>query len=78
MDEKILQIIPAPDDMWIRVDGYGGIFHTRVIGLALVEHADGYRDVQLMDITTGDGCIDLSGSAKIVYSDTCPDDRKED
>ncbi len=73
MDETILQIIPAPADMWVKCSDGQDHFYIRVVCLALVETADGYRSVKLMDVTDGDGQIDfLAGSNTIVYSATDP------
>lgn len=73
MERKILQIVPAPADMWVKCGDSNDTFYTRVVCLALVEDEDGFRDVQLMDVTSGDGLIDLlEGSNVIVYSATDP------
>ena len=64
ISERIIQIIPAPADIWImRKDSKtGGMFQTRVICLALIEDDDGFRRVQTMGITDDGGYIEpLSG-----------------
>lgn len=50
MNEKILQIIPAPADMWATYEDEqtGKISRDRVVCLALVEWADGTRSVEAM------------------------------
>ena len=53
MNEKILQIIPAPADMWAvfegtDADGEKYRYRNRVACLVLVEGRDGSRDVAAM------------------------------
>ena len=60
--DKIVQIIPAPADMWARFkadEGDGGA--CRVVCLALVENGDGCRDVRPMT-ADGDGVIEFAGT----------------
>jgi len=54
---KILQIIPAPSDMWVQNRDGDEYYYTRVVCLALVEWPDGDRTVEIMDISDGDGAI---------------------
>lgn len=64
-DDKILQIIPAPADMlaWYRDEQTGVDFPCRVVCLALMEDCTGGRYVQPMEITQGDGVVDVVGAA---------------
>ncbi len=53
MNEKILQIIPAPADMWavfegIDADDNGYRYRERVACLALIEWQDGTREAAAM------------------------------
>lgn len=64
MNETILQIIPAPSDMWVEEKEDGSIYKSRVVCLALIEGeeestGEKYRYVAPMDITPGDGVIDI-------------------
>ena len=64
MNETILQIIPAPSDMWVEEKEDGIVYKSRVVCLALIEGeeeptGEKYRYVAPMDITTGDGAIDI-------------------
>ena len=64
MNETILQIIPAPSDMWVEEKEDGGIYKSRVVCLALIEGeeestGEKYRYVAPMDITPGDVVIDI-------------------
>lgn len=58
--DKIIQVIPAPADMWARfkADGNNGGGACRVVCLALVEDGSGCRDVRPM-IADGDGVIEF-------------------
>lgn len=62
--QKILQIIPAPADMlaMFRDDDTGTAYPSRVVCLALMEDADGYRCVTAMT-ADADGVIDDAGEA---------------
>ena len=62
MDYKILQIMPAPDNMHTVYEDKGDKFKNKVVCLALIEYDDGEREVVPMDITTGDGLIGRIGS----------------
>ena len=77
-ESRIIQIIPAPADMWVKgTDSETGeTFHTRVICLALMEDTDGFRYVRAMDITEGDGYIEPISERKamIVWSAKHPDE----
>lgn len=64
MNETILQIIPAPSDMWVEEKEDGIVYKSRVVCLALIEGeeeltGEKYRYVAPMDITPGDGDIDI-------------------
>ena len=75
--EKIVQIIPAPADMWVKNEDNGDVFYTRVACLALVEEPDGYRYISAADITPADGCIELIGrSYEVTYSTTDPNNNE--
>lgn len=49
MNNKILQIIPAPVGMCARYEDENGMFTTPIVCLALFEE-DGYRYVEPMDM----------------------------
>ena len=54
MNETILQIIPAPSDMWVEEKEDGSIYKSRVVCLALIEGeeestGEKYRYVAPMD-----------------------------
>ena len=58
MNEKILQIIPAPADMWATYeDENGEAKRDRVACLALIESEDGFRDIYPM-VQIDPGCFD--------------------
>ncbi|WP_145430639.1 hypothetical protein [Staphylococcus haemolyticus] len=61
MNNKIIQILNTNKNMAAQYDsGDGNIFECPVVCLALVENNEGYRYVELMDMTS-DGEIDFSG-----------------
>lgn len=57
IEEKIIQIIPAPENMYAEYkdEDNGDIFHMRIVCLGLTN----LGEVVLMDITDGDGVIDI-------------------
>ena len=58
MNEKILQIIPAPADMWATYeDENGETKRDRVACLALIGSEDGFRDIYPM-VQIDPGCFD--------------------
>ena len=59
MNEKILQIIPAPADMWATYEDEqtGKISRDRVACLALIGSEDGFRDIYPM-VQIDPGCFD--------------------
>lgn len=73
MEDKIIQIIPAPADMWAVHQGNDGTENyecwSRIVCLALVEDVDDdrYRCVRPMTLTEGDGMVDFIDESK--YSD---------
>lgn len=73
MEDKIIQIIPAPADMWTvhRGTDQGEEYECwcRIVCLALVEDVDDdrYRCVRPMTLTEGDGMVDFIHESK--YSD---------
>lgn len=72
MQDKIIQIIPAPADMWSvhRGTDQGEEYEgwCRIVCMALVEDPEsGYRCVRPMTMTEGDGMVDFIDESK--YSD---------
>jgi len=62
MDYKIVQIIPAPSNMYALYEAKTiDQIKNKVVCLALIEYDDGEREVIPMDITSGDGLIDKIG-----------------
>ena len=57
--EKIIQIIPAPADMFVEYDDEGTMAYSRVVCLALMEDDSGIRYVTAMDAGEGDPDIDF-------------------
>lgn len=62
MDYKIVQIIPAPDNIYGVYKDETEEFECKIVCLALIEYPDGEREVVPMDITEGDGLIDRVGN----------------
>lgn len=48
-DEKLLQIIPAPADLFVKHKDDGGSFATRIVALGLIVRDDGERSVVYLD-----------------------------
>lgn len=65
--EKIIQIIPAPADMFVEYDDEGTIAYSRVVCLALMEDEHGTRYVKAMDAGDGDPYIDYVCSNRTGY-----------
>ena len=64
MDEKIIQIIPAPANLMYSYDGEEG---KHVACLALVEFGDGDREIRAMGLTNFEIIEDVVGAA--IYFD---------
>lgn len=64
MSQKILQIIPAPPDMWTMYKDE--CFLCKASCLALVEDNAGNRSVRVMDMSKEHGVIGLSDPSAIV------------
>jgi hypothetical protein len=61
MDYKIVQIIPAPNNMFSVYKNPIEEFKCKVVCLALIEYDDGEREIVSMDITDGDAEISKVG-----------------
>ena len=68
MDEKIIQIIPAPANLMYSYDGEEA---KHVVCLALVEFKDGDREIRAMGLTNYEIIEDVGRAA------ICFDPRKE-
>ena len=64
MDEKIIQIIPAPANLMYSYDGEEA---KHVVCLALVEFKDGYREIRAIGLTNYEIIEDVGGAA--IYFD---------
>ena len=64
MDEKIIQIIPAPANLMYSYDGEEA---KHVVCLALVEFKDGDREIRAMGLTNYEIIEDVGGAA--IYFD---------
>lgn len=74
MEDKIIQIIPAPADMWAvhRGTDQGEDYEcwSRIVCLALVENPEcGYRYVRPMDMAEHDISVDFADETGV--SDAC-------
>lgn len=61
MDYKIVQIIPAPNNMCAIYRDETEIIKNKIVCLALIQYKDGETEVVLMDMTDGDGEISKIG-----------------
>ena len=68
MEEKIIQIIPAPANLMY---SYGGEDANHVVCLALVESEDGDREIRAMGLTNLE-IIEDEGSTAVFFSNTNP------
>ena len=68
MEEKIIQIIPAPANLMY---SYGGEDANHVVCLALVESEDGDREIRAMGLTNLETIEDV-GSTAVFFSNTNP------
>lgn len=65
-DYKIIQIIPVNKEMYA---GFKNGAKTLIVGLALIEYNDGFREVVPLDMTDGDGAIRIIDEIfKVSYS----------
>lgn len=65
MDEKIIQIIPAPANMAYSFDGCEAL---PVVCLALVELCNGDREIHAMGLTNGEIIDDMTDAGAILLS----------
>ena len=61
MDYRIVQIIPAPNNMRAIYKDETEIIKNKIVCLALIQYKDGETEVVLMDMTDGDGEISKIG-----------------
>ena len=66
MEEKIIQIIPAPANLMY---SYNGEEAKHVVCLALVETEDGDREIRAMGLTNYEIIEDVGGAA-VFFSNT--------
>ena len=62
MDYKIVQIIPAPNNMCAVYKDETEEFECKIVCLALIEYPDGEREIVPMDIAEGDGIINRTSN----------------
>ena len=67
MDYKIIQIIPAPSNMFSVYKDPIEEFKCKVVCLALIQYTDGETEVIPLDISDGDAIIsELSSGLKCI------------
>ena len=68
VNEKIIQIIPAPANMWVENEVNKDVLYTRAVCLALMQTNDGSKYITPASITPGSGFINaVERGRRVVY-----------
>lgn len=73
-DEKIIQIMPAPSNGYVKHKDENGYFFTKIVGMALTQYGD------VVFLSTDDfGDISLlHGGEEVIFQEELPEDNYKD